>query len=354
MNASLRSIRSAVAAVIAVLLVAHPSGAKTTTFTLKAQWSNGSATGSDDLAVSPDGRSLVASHPTGGVRSWNLSTRKLRWSQTPLALTEPLGGVRNRLAFAPDGRWLYVADQPSVQLLNPTTGVANPEPLCRVTPTTAGFFNSALVVASPVLGDVVCRSSYLELVVKRHGPDGCCAEQVGPTIEFALAQAAVVTNGGVLIAAEFRGAETPPGLKAWNLADGKELWRTYTLGVYPRELALAPKPIDGKLLVYGAYSGRVVATDTTSGGEFATSGSDLPQKPSATAIAIAVSPTTGRVAALNLNGSVTIWEPGLSRVVKTFQAHEVGSSMSFSVDGTTLITSGTDGAAGTIKLWKVG
>ena len=73
------------------------------------------------VAFSPDGRLLVAGYvaadQTGGIRAWDVATRKPRWQR------DVPGGVKS-LSFAPDGKTLAIAHgKPSALLLDPFTGL---------------------------------------------------------------------------------------------------------------------------------------------------------------------------------------------------------------------------------------
>ena len=73
------------------------------------------------VAFSPDGRLLVAGYvapdQTGGVRVWDVATRKPRWQRdVPVGVTS--------LSFAPDGKTLAIVHgKPTALLLDPFTGL---------------------------------------------------------------------------------------------------------------------------------------------------------------------------------------------------------------------------------------
>lgn len=78
----------------------------------------------DDLAISVDGRRLVAGCRNGELRTWNISNSEA------ISLPDRFRGFGARVEVSPDGRWLFSSDYPKGKLYD--LAATQPAPPCAI------------------------------------------------------------------------------------------------------------------------------------------------------------------------------------------------------------------------------
>jgi WD40 repeat protein len=242
------------------------------------------------IAVSPDGREVVATGYNSGIRAWDVSTGKLAWEYTPVANDQGRQILWSAIAVSPDGTEIHAGSNEAIHILESVTGklkTRNPSN-GRTRVAGGGLF---LVAAGPP-GQISVRDG--------NGKTRVSVAPEGGAMRFAVspAQRLLATSSGkaridvwdmatakprlqihlkgyeddrpfyvtaVAITPDERTllAATAPGdIRRWDLATGKELspLAGHMAGAYSLLL-----PSDGKTLISSGWDQQIRKWDLATG-----------------------------------------------------------------------------------------
>jgi len=294
-----------------------------------------------EIAVSPDGRTLAVSDNRDSVRFYDTSTLRLRRVAEQLGLT-------NAVAYLPDGTAFaaFAGPTPHVDIRDARTLRQK-----RTLQLDAQWLRGPTGGGAPLL--VTPDGRMLVYVYDLYRPDGsegrAQVDRWNLETGKRLPTVAVPLDGASYASILDHGRRLAVGgtheLGIFDLRTLR-LVRRVSLKTDGGGIGRSVVTPDGRTVAFGADDGSVSFVDVASGRTITASGG------TALIVALRVSPDGHTVATTSDDGSVIVWDPRTGRALTRLVGHEgLVHSAAFSPDGRTLFTSSLDGA---IFEWALG
>jgi len=283
--------------------------------------------GSQDVAFSPNGNSIVGTFENGNglnaghVDFWSTASGKLTRT-----LTDPAGGnYLEGLAFSPkNADSLAVADQNGVDLWNLAAGTVRTyaDPDGGIVADVAYLPDGKTVAAADDDGDVYLLNVASGMWAPAFYRDSAAYDSQGGSNPTLMYQVAVSPNGKLLVAADSAG-----NVYVWNLSGGSPVVLTGASSSQIQTVAFSP---NGETLAV-SYPNSVRLWDVASRTFYATL-----TVPGLSTQAIAFSPNGGTLAVYSINGPVYLWDLATRHETSIAASMINVDSIAFSPDGRTL------------------
>jgi WD40 repeat protein len=281
-----------------------------------------------NIALTPDGRSLITASTDGELAWWDLDSRK----QTRSLAIEP--GYR-ALALSPDGRTAAVGFDQGIRLVDLRTGTVREAtgPLPSF-PTWLLFSpDGETVVSTSRDGSVVLWD--VRSAAPRESLVGHSREVQQPAFSPDGKTLYTVSHDGTAIAWDLRRDRRRGLARQFRFTDDGPFDQTYDW--HPGRFSP-----DGRSIAVGLREHGVALWDVrslTPVGVLPDTGSEVK--------AVAFSPDGRTLAAMGVDGTATVWDVRSRARLRSFHAGRTSLGVSFSADGKTIATAGYSG----VDLW---